>query len=148
MEKMLFSTAELGSALDVALKEGASVPLTVTGTSMQPFLVDGKDVVWIRACEPSDIKKGAILLFKRADESFVLHRVRAVRPDGKLLMNGDGQTWCEKISCQQVVAVVTHIEKDGKKKSCDSAAYKSGVALWQALMPVRAYLMKIRKILK
>ena len=148
MEKMIFSSYEIANSIKDTLRDGGHFPLVVTGTSMQPFLKNGEDVVWLRNCNPSDIKKGAILLFERADGSFILHRVNKILPDGKLMMNGDAHEWREKISPEQVVAVVNEIEKNGKKISCCSPGYRLKVFAWRLLRPVRYYVVRIIKIFR
>ena len=148
MEKMIFSSYEIANSIKDTLRDGGHFPLMVTGTSMQPFLKNGEDVVWLRACTPSDIKKGAILLFERADGSFILHRVNKILPDGKLMMNGDAHQWLEKIRPEQVVAVVNEIEKNGKKISCGSPGYRLKVFAWGLLRPVRHYVVRIIKIFR
>ena len=148
MEKMVFSSKEIANSIKETIDEGGCFPLVVTGTSMQPFLENGKDVVWICKCAPSDIKKGSILLFERADKSLVLHRVNKILPDGKLLMNGDNHKWTEKISIEQVIAIVNAIEKDGKKVSCDAWGNRLKVSLWSTLRPVRYYIVRAINILR
>lgn len=143
MEKVTFSTAEIFETIESTVSDGGYFPLVVSGTSMNPFLQDGRDIVWLRACDQADLKRGAILLFKRNDSGLVLHRVREVLPDGELLMNGDAQTWCEKIKTKQVVAVVSDVEKNGKKKSCSSYAHKAKSVIWHMTMPVRPYIMRV-----
>ena len=148
MEKLTLSSAEATETIKSTVEDGGYFPLAVSGTSMRPFLIDGRDVVWLRACEQSDIKKGAILLFERKDKSLVLHRVRKVLPDGELLMNGDGQTWCEKITSSQVIAVVCEIERNGKKLRCDTPLDNIKNSLWRWAMPVRYYILKIWKMFR
>lgn len=148
MEKMIFSSDEIANSIKDTLRDGGHFPLVVTGTSMQPFLKNGEDVVWLRACNPSDIKKGAILLFERVDDSLVLHRVNKILPDGKILMNGDAHKWREKISLGQVIAVVDEIEKNGKKISCSAPWYRFRVFAWRLLRPVRYYILRIFKLFR
>lgn len=148
MEKLTLPSSQLTQTIKDIISSGGSFPLEVTGTSMQPFLVQGRDIVWLRSCEDQDIRKGAILLFERRDKSLVLHRVISLLPDGVIVMNGDGQTWCEKIRFSQVVAVVSAVETNGKQVSCDARRYKLKTSLWMMAKPVRGYIMKIRKIFR
>lgn len=142
MEKLVCSSAEFAEAFENTIKDGGCVPLVVTGSSMNPFLIDGRDTVWLRACTNADFKRGKILLFKRKDGSLVLHRIRKALPDGELLMNGDAQSWCEKIKRNQAVAVVSDIERDGIKKPCGSKA------VWHISKPLRPYIMRVWRKLK
>lgn len=148
MEKMMFSSDEITNSIKTTVADGGSFPLVVTGTSMQPFLEDGRDVVWLGECKKQDISKGVILLFEREDGSLILHRVRQVLPDGRIEMNGDALSWSEQISFGNVIATVTHIEKNGKRISCSSPFYKSVISLWQAALPFRYYILKLWKMFR
>ncbi len=148
MEKLICSSAEFAEIIEDAIREGGRVPLVVTGNSMNPFLKHGKNTVWLKACTESDFKRGRILLFRRTDGKIVLHRIRKLLHGGELLMNGDAQYWCEKIKKEQAVAVVTHIETDGKKKSCNSVLYKIKIEIWQVLKPLRPYIFRIQRKIK
>lgn len=149
MEKVIYSSAEFAAIIEDTIKAGGCVPLVVTGSSMNPFLKDGKNTVWLKACTEEDLRRGKILLFRRTDGKIVLHRVRKVLSDGELVMNGDAQYWCENIKKEQAVAVVTYIEKNGKKKSCDSLVYRTVIEVWQLLKPLRPWIFRVqRKIQK
>ena len=142
MEKLVCSSAQFAETVEKAINDGGCVPLVVTGNSMNPFLKDGKDVVWLKKCGESDFKRGKILLFKRENGALVLHRVRNVLSDGELLMNGDAQYWSEKISKSRVIAVVTQVERNGQKKPCGSNT------LWHVLKPFRPLIMRVWRKLK
>lgn len=147
MEKLICSSAEFVGLIEETVGSGGTMPIVVTGNSMRPFLKDGEHTVWLERCTDSDFKRGRILLFRRTNGKIVLHRVRKVRPDGVLVMNGDAQNWCENIEKNQVLAVVTHIEANGKKKPCNSLFYRMRTEIWQLLMPVRPFVFRaVRKI--
>ncbi len=148
MEKLICSPTEFVGIIEDTLNEGGKMPLVVTGNSMNPFLKDGKDVVWLEKCRESDFKRGKILLFRRSGGKIVLHRVLKVKPDGTLIMNGDAQFWCEDIKKEQALAAVTHIEVNGKKISCNSLAYRFRTAVWQCLKPLRPLIFRVYRKLK
>lgn len=143
MEKLTFSTAEINDDLQDVINSGGIIPLGVTGGSMMPFLKHLRDTVFIRKCICADLKRGQILLFKREDGRLILHRVRKVCSDGKLLMNGDGQVWCEIIECSQVIASVCEVERKGKRYKSDSFIFKMWDFLWFPTRPLRPFLFKI-----
>jgi hypothetical protein len=64
------------------------VTVTVTGSSMEPFLKEGDRVELVRA-EPASLGAGMIVAFRRED-GVVIHRLLAARPD-RLLEKGDAQ---------------------------------------------------------
>lgn len=149
MEKLICSSAEFVGIIEETVKKGGSMPLVVTGNSMNPFMKDGRDTVWLEACKDSDYKRGKILLFRREDGKIVLHRVRKVMPDGILVMNGDAQYWCEEIKKEQALAVVACIEKNGRKIFCNSLKYRFITEAWQLLKPLRPLIFRVwRKIKK
>ncbi len=148
MEKLICSSTEFVRIIEDTVKKSGSMPLVVTGNSMNPFMKDGRDTVWLEDCKALDYKRGKILLFKREDGKIVLHRVRKVMSDGILVMNGDAQYWCEEIKKEQVLAVVTYIERNGKKTSCNSLTYKIKIELWQLLKPVRPLIFKVQRKIK
>lgn len=143
MEKIVYSTDQFTDLFKDMINDGASVPLGVTGTSMRPFLVQDRDVVWLRACRQDDLKRGSIVLFKRNDGSVVLHRIRKVLKDGTLFMNGDAQTWCEKTTASSVLAVVVQIERNSEKIDCSEREFVFKSELWQLAKPVRPLLLKV-----
>lgn len=148
MEKLICSSAEFAGIIEDTINSGGSMPLVVTGKSMNPFLRDGQDTVWLGACVESSFRRGKILLFRREDGRIILHRVRKVMPDGTLVMNGDSQYWCENIKKEQALAVVTYIEKNGKKTSCDSLKYKFRIEVWQLLKPLRPLIFRVQRKIK
>lgn len=145
MEKMIYSPTEFVGIIEDTIKSGGIVPLVVTGNSMRPFMKDGKNTVWLRACTEKDLRRGKILLFRRTDGAIVLHRVRKILDDGGLLMNGDAQYWCETIKKEQALAVVEYIETNGKKKACSSLGYRAKIEIWQLLKPLRPYIFAVRR---
>ena len=112
------------------LASGGEFRLYPHGTSMLPLLRQGRDSVSLRQVD-SPIRKGDILFYQRPDGSFVLHRVRAVTPDGLTLM-GDNQTLPERgVSPDWVIGRVTRIFRDDKEVICDGLRYSLYRKLWQ-----------------
>lgn len=147
MEKYILTTEELSDALQETLRDGGCFPLGITGWSMQPFLCHGRDIVWLRTFRPEACKAGTILLFRRQNGRFVLHRVRKRLPGG-YRMNGDAQTWCEDIRADQVVAEAYQIQRKGKTRSCDCLRWKLRALLWFPTRPIRPLLFRVGHYLK
>ncbi|MBQ8513402.1 MAG: S24/S26 family peptidase [Clostridia bacterium] len=139
---ILLDAQKDGDRLVELLRDGSILPLTVTGYSMIPLLKPGRDVVWLRACTPDELKPGRILFFRRPDGHFILHRIRAVDDDGCLIMNGDAQTWTEKIPPSAAVAVVHAITRNGRKLSPGSIGMKLWDAVWYPTRPIRPALFR------
>lgn len=123
------------------LASGGEFRLYPHGTSMLPLLRQGRDSVSLRRVD-SPIRKGDILFYQRPDGSFVLHRVRAVTPEG-LTMMGDNQTLPEPgVSPDWVIGRVTRIFRDDKEVICDGQRYRWYLRLWQ-LTILRGLLLKL-----
>ena len=113
----LIDAASEGDSFEELFEEGVILPLSVTGTSMLPLLHPERSVVMLEGISGETVKKGDILLFRRENGSFVLHRVRKCFPDGCLQMNGDAQDWCEVIERERVIAVVREVITDGRHEN-------------------------------
>lgn len=112
------------------LASGGEFRLYPHGTSMLPLLRQSRDSVALRQVD-SPIEANDILFYQRPDGSFVLHRVRAVTPDGLTLM-GDNQTRPEHgVSPDWVIGRVTRIFRDDKEVICDGFGYSLYLKLWQ-----------------
>lgn len=123
------------------LASGGEFRLYPHGTSMLPLLRQGRDSVSLRRVD-SPIRKGDILFYQRPDGSFVLHRVRAVTPEG-LTMLGDNQTLPERgVSPDWVIGRVTRIFRDDKEVICDGQRYRWYLRLWQITI-LRGLLLKL-----
>ncbi len=110
--------------------EAFSKDLTFTfpihGTSMLPMLKTG-DLVTIKKVE--SLQKGDIVLFRRFDESFVLHRIIRVNNDSYDIV-GDHQGIIEKnVLFGQMIGVVISYNKNGKEHHMKNLRYKIYKAL-------------------
>ncbi|MBR6634312.1 MAG: S24/S26 family peptidase [Clostridia bacterium] len=148
MEKLDCSAYDVADSIEEMIKSGATVPVYISGNSMNPFLVSRRDVVYLKGFRDAELKKGRILLFRRNDGRLVLHRLNGSLSDGKLQVVGDGQVQCETIDKARVVAVVSDIERKGKKRSADSFRWKTVSFFWQLLMPLRPLVMRVWRRLK
>ena len=125
------------------LENGSIVPVYVSGNSMNPFLVNRRDVVWLKAFSSGDLKIGNIVLFRRVDGSLVLHRIVKVFSDGDVLVMGDAQNWSERVESSSLIAVVTSISRKGKTRNVDSLYWRTLNNCWRVLSPCRTIVMKI-----
>lgn len=117
-------------------EDGSVIPLLVTGTSMLPFLLDRRSVVYLEKDRSYQPKRGDIVLFLRPDGAWVLHRVVRLLPNGKLLINGDGQAWTETIMPQQIMAQVVRICRRKRIFSTENVIYRVLSRMWMPLRPI------------
>lgn len=118
------------------LAAGQCCRLTVTGTSMVPFLRSGRDRVVLRAVQGPP-RRGDIVFFQRPGGQYVLHRVHRRLPDGRYRICGDGQTVTEDVSPEALLAVVVALERDGRPFSAANPLWRGLSLLWIAGLPLR-----------
>lgn len=125
------------------LESGGEVPLRVTGTSMLPFLRDRRDTVCLRGPAFVPPAVGDILFFRRSDGAWVLHRFFRALPDGRLLINGDAQSWFETIRPEQIAGVVVKIRRGaGPLRPARRRSLLLLWRLWRRLLPIRPWLLR------
>ena len=143
MEKLNCTINEITDSIEDLISEGAVIPVYVSGSSMNPFLISRRDIVYLESVGDNDVKAGRILLVRRKSGSLVLHRVRKINSDGTIVLNGDAQSWCETAERNQVIAAVCEIDRKGKKRSADSFYWKSINLVWKLLVPFRSIIMRV-----
>lgn len=128
---------------DVAalLREGHTIQITPQGNSMFPLFVDGRgDAAIIRPIESTDIKVGAVALYRRASGGLVMHRICKVNDKGVYFV-GDNQTAVEgPLMRVQLLGVLTEFIHGGKKEkhySVKNPLYIASTRLWLFVRPIR-----------
>lgn len=114
---------EIEPMIKEAFDNGEEFNLITAGTSMLPMLRDRQDTVVLQR-KNGKLKKYDLPLYKRADGSFVLHRIVGIGKEGYIL-SGDNHDLKEyPVTDEQIIAVVTAYIKDGKRISTNSLGYK------------------------
>lgn len=119
-----------------------ALPLVISGNSMSPFLVHGRDTVYLsRLDRPA--KKGDVLLYKRDSGAYILHRVYKADKDSYTMV-GDAQTQLEQdIRPDQIIAIMTSALRKGKLQKKGSFWWEFFEKLWIRIIPLRPMLTKI-----
>ncbi len=138
METMLFMIAPI-------LDEGKSVKITVTGFSMYPLVSSRRDAVLLKKC--GVLKKGDVPLIRRADGSYILHRI-VKEKNGAFAVMGDYETKAEyPVYREQAVAVAEGFYRKGKYISCRGWVYRLYCFFWMRTRCIRPFLLKSMAIL-
>ena len=128
------------------LKEGKKVKFTVVGNSMYPLFRSGRDNVVMSV--PENLKKYDVILYKRDNGDFVLHRIIGIGKDGFVLM-GDNQLIKEyPVKADDVIAKMTEFERDGKDFTVKAPWYVLYTRVWCIFAGQRRFLMKIMRTAK
>lgn len=130
--------ADLYPVISETLDAGGEVRLPVTGTSMYPTILGGRDqVTLVRPTEP--LKKYDLPLYRRANGQFVLHRIISVQKDGTFTCCGDHQWKKEKgLRADQMLALTTQLTRKGKTFSAAHPRYVRWIRFWVLIRPLRA----------
>jgi signal peptidase I len=130
------------------IKSDQKAILTVTGSSMTPFLRDTRDRVEFSATSFMNIKRGDIVLVKRKNGYYVMHRVWKKEKDC-FFMVGDAQRGIEgPLYPEQLIALVTTVWRKNKKIDCNNIWWRAISEIWLRLRNFRYLLMRLFKYLK
>jgi hypothetical protein len=114
------------------IAQGENVTIVVRGTSMTPFLRNGRDRVVLTPFSDGDLVRGAVVLFRYRGRH-LLHRI--VRHTGECFeIQGDAVLTTEKATLADVVAVVREVVRE------DGTVVRNGTAQWR-----RMWLCNLRK---
>lgn len=139
-------TFEYISVLRELVESGHEVCVKVSGYSMYPFLRSGRDTAFFRKPDRK-LRVGDIVFYQRLSGQYILHRICEI-DDSALYMLGDSQRQVEgPILPEQVFAVVTHVERDGKEIWPDDKLWSFYAGPWRHLISVRPWLIKLYTVL-
>jgi hypothetical protein len=98
------------------------------GTSMRPFLRDKRDAV--KLVKPNVIKRLEVVLYQRANNSYLLHRVIKIK-NGQFFMCGDNQWKLESgISFGNIIAVMDGYFRKDRYRSRSNLFYRAYSVIW------------------
>ena len=123
--------------------EVEALPLVISGSSMTPFLVHGRDTVYLSRLE-RPARRGDMLLYQRAGGQYVLHRVWKAECDGTFTMVGDAQTELEPgIREDQIIAIVTLVLRREKSIAPGDFWWEFFAKVWIRMVPLRPLFWKV-----
>ena len=128
--------------LEPLLHDGCELKISPAGMSMYPFLVGGRDEVFLCSKLKKPAKRGDICLYLRDDQLFILHRIHHINQLGYFML-GDAQTGIEgPIPKKHIRATATAVIWRGKKIPCNRWWLRCLVEIWLWLRPIRPYIMR------
>lgn len=123
------------------LEETDAVPLLISGNSMSPFLVHGRDTVYLSKITTPP-QRGDMILYQRTNGHYVLHRVYAAGET--FTMVGDAQTLLEKgIHPEQMLARVSAVCRKGKILCKGSFWWNFFETIWLRMISLRPFVRKL-----
>ena len=126
---------------ETLLKEGVELPLVISGGSMRPFLVPGRDSVMLNAPDRA-LRRGDIVFYRRKGGAYILHRLLRVRGD-RCWMVGDAQTVVEgPLDRSCIFAYVTRVQRKGGVEKPGTFWWEFFEHTWLVLRPMRHVIMR------
>lgn len=132
--------SEMIPIIEESLKNGNRVKFKVRGSSMYPTLIEQRDSVFLE--RKSKYKKYDIILYKRGNGHYVLHRIVGTK-NGNFKLCGDNQTDIEyPIHENQIIAAATALERSGSIIRPNDFKYNLLVHIWTNFIFLRPFMMK------
>ncbi len=125
------------------VEEGKSVSLLISGSSMSPFLIHGRDTIIIS--KPHDsFKRGDLVFYNRDSGQFVMHRIHHIDKNGDLYIIGDAQEEIEgPIHSNQVFGIIKKVIRKGKTLEEGNFWWWFFQHIWIHLVFFRKYIVKV-----
>lgn len=135
-------TREYITILKSLVDEGREVNMHVLGSSMAPFVVHERDVIYFKKPERK-LHKGDIAFFQRKNGQYVVHRIYKTKGNQYYFV-GDNQTDIEgPIDEGQIFATVTRVKRKGKMIGPGNFWWEFFARVWIRIIPVRAFLVRL-----
>lgn len=136
-QQIIVSMDDLVPLFRERLAAGQSVRFSPRGVSMLPLLQEGRDSVVLSPL-PDELKKYDLVLYRRDDGSYVLHRIVAAGRTYTCI--GDNQFTAEPgLRRDQMIAVVTAFSQGDRLVSAQSPMYKIYCRVWHFSRPARHF---------
>ena len=134
-------------ALVKELQEGQILKnVAFSGTSMRPMLRQNVDAVDL--IKPSQrLRIYDVPLYTGPNGKYVMHRIIAVKDDG-YICRGDNTYRPERVSQDQIVAVVCAFRRGQRHIGVESGFYRLYCRFWCGVYPLRKLICRIKWRLK
>lgn len=135
-------TGEYVSVLRELTEAGQEVTMQISGNSMAPFLIHGRDSICFRK-PVRPLKTGDMVFFQRLSGQFVMHRICKVRPEGYYII-GDAQVEIEgPVRQEQIFAIITKVNRKGRWIGPGNFWWEFFAGVWLHMIPARHVLVKL-----
>lgn len=125
------------STYEEYLEKNGSLIYRNIGTSMLPLLKQGRDLFIVQKKTQGRYKKYDVVLFKRNDNKYVLHRIIKVNKDDYII-RGDNCVYKEYgVKDEDILGVMTSFIRKGKEYTVDNRFYKIYSVIWCKLYFLR-----------
>lgn len=144
MERESYNLRDMEPVMRKVLAEDGVFPFYPKGTSMEPTIHQGTDQVLLKAL-PEKLKKYQMVLYKRSNGAFVLHRIVRIEKDS-YTMRGDNQFFDEPgIRREQMIGIVCGLQTPKGEVDTENFLHLVKSALWVESAGIRKILRGLRR---
>lgn len=146
-KKKIVEISAYMSVLQELLEQGKEVSLTITGNSMSPFLIHGRDAILLAPANGC-WKKGDMAFYRRTGGQYVMHRICRVNTQGECFFVGDAQQEVEgPIREDQIFAKVISVRRKNRWIGPGDFWWEFFAHFWINVIPLRKIFRKIYGVL-
>lgn len=139
------NTMEYLNVLKQLAVEGKEMGMLVTGNSMAPFLIHGRDTIYFTAVK-NKLKVGDMVFFQRKTGQYVMHRICKIQKNG-IYVVGDNQTEVEgPLEQEQIFAVVTKVKRNGEIVDTTNFWWWFYARIWSRIIPFRKIICRVYRV--
>ncbi len=113
------------------------------GVSMLPLIKQGRFLFIVKKKSAHRCKKYDVVLFKRADNKYVLHRIIKVNPNDYIIRGDNCVNKEYGVKDEDIIGVMTSFIRKGKEYSVDNRLYKLYSVLWCRVYFLRRVYQKL-----
>ena len=128
---------------ETEIRRSGYIVYTNKGDSMMPLLRQDRDLLVIRAVT-APLKKNDVVLFKRENGAYVLHRIIKVCGMGMYRICGDNRDYAEPVPEEWIIGILTEIIRDGQHITMQDPSYLQ----YMKKLPARRFRLKLRHYFK
>lgn len=140
-------TREYVTMLRGLVEEGREVSMVIAGSSMSPFLIHKRDVIYFRSPD-RPFRTGDMVFYLRDNGRYVMHRICRVRPEGYYLV-GDAQTAVEgPIRPDQIFARITKVRRKERWLAEGCFWWEFFARIWIRVIPLRPAILGLYSFLR
>ncbi len=130
-------------------KEGTDIPVEITlaGTSMEPLIRMNRDKVVIVPPD-GNTAVGDIVLFRRNDGAYVVHRVYRINGDQVVTLGDNCENPDKPISRDRILGKVVRIKRGNKIIDADSDRQRFSGRVKMKFLPLRKKYLHLKYVIR
>ena len=135
--------------IERSIKELGYAVAPIAGTSMMPLLKEGRDRVELEPCSQERLKKGDVVLYKKNDDTLVLHRIIKTENGESFTVLGDHQfNNAERVNKNQIIAVARGFFIKGRYVTEKTRWYRMYKKIWLCNLNFRRIILAVLSLKK